>query len=100
MLLGRAVMGDGADEEEAHNRCRHGRDSRQVEGGRPRAYQDEELPGLVGYGECVVSTAPSLLADLWPPCVLFSLGSKDSGSRRGVSHLGFGGGLGRPMEDW
>jgi hypothetical protein len=78
------VMGDCADEEEAHNRCRRGRDRRQVEGGRPHAYQDEELPGLAGYGKCVVSTAsPSLPADLWPPCVLFSLGSKDSGSRRG-----------------
>jgi hypothetical protein len=62
-------MGDGADKEEAHNRCRHSHDRRQVEGGRPRAYQDEELPGLVGYGEYVVSTAPpSLLTDLWPPC--------------------------------
>ncbi|AQK68654.1 Type I inositol polyphosphate 5-phosphatase 10 [Zea mays] len=43
------VMGDCADEEEAHNRCRRGRDRRQVEGGRPHAYQDEELPGLAGY---------------------------------------------------
>jgi hypothetical protein len=33
VLPGRAVMGDGADEEEAHNRCRHGRERRQVEGG-------------------------------------------------------------------
>jgi hypothetical protein len=58
-------MGDGADEEEAHNRFHRGRDRRQVEGGRPHAYQDEELPGLAGYGECVVSIAPpSLLADL------------------------------------
>ena len=65
-------MGDGADEEEALNRCRRGRDSRQVEGGRPRAYQDEELPGLAGYGECVVSTAPSLLAD---PCLCYGVAS-------------------------
>jgi hypothetical protein len=55
-----------------------------VEGGRPRARQDEGLPGLAGYGECVVPTAPSaLLADLWPPCGLSSLGSGDSGSGRG-----------------
>jgi hypothetical protein len=72
-------LGDGADEEKAHNRCQRGRDRGQVEGGQPRAYQDEGLPDVAGYDECAVLTAPpSLLPDLWPPYGLFSLGSKDS----------------------
>ena len=77
-------VGDGAGEEEAHNRYRRGRDRGQVEGGRPRAYQDEGLPGVADYGDCaILTTPPSLLPELWPPYGLFSLGSKDSVSGQG-----------------
>jgi hypothetical protein len=48
--------GDGAGQEEARGGSGSGGcgGRGQVEGGRPRARQDEGLPGVAGHGECVL----------------------------------------------